>query len=171
MAWTDIEPNKKNPALTDKAPLLIGISVRGKVAQRILVTVRTGMFSPPLPFWKNGAKVGVQIGSGNDAGKIRIVPNGPHQIRFMGPHAEKAGAVTLQFPLPQSIPSSGEPSSEPEFDYTDDWLEITLPAWRPGNAAAAPAVTKPAPVVTQHGGPFRTVATVGKGPQPVNGGR
>lgn len=170
MTWVDVEVGKKTAHLS-RGAVVVSVSKKGKSLQRIFVTVRNGELNPPVPFWKPNAMVRVQMGSGADAGKVRMTPSGPHKLSLMGKQGVGRG-TTLQFPLPATIVSAGERSRNVEFDYNDGWIEITLPAWA---KVVSPAEKMPPPAAGKapslSGGVFRTTATIGAGPRPATGGR
>lgn len=172
MAWIEVEKMTKTAAKNNG--VIVGVTKKGRFKQRLVVTVRTDLIENPPLFWKLGAFVTVQIGAGEHAGLLRILPDGHHKVTRLG--RIKAGVATLMFPLPDFIKTPGEEMTPVDFCSTEDWLEIILPNWaKPKAVIPQPVVpiasAAPPAVPVRTGTPYRTAATIGKGPMPVNGGR
>jgi hypothetical protein len=108
-----------------------------------------------LPFWRPGATVSVLLGAGEHAGLVRIEPGPGHTLlKVIG--RGKAGnlSATLALHGLPFMPAAGMKSTALDYDFSDGWLEVTLPAWpRPAAAVAPSAATPGKPAM-----PFRGVA-------------
>lgn len=91
-------------------------------------------------FLRTDELVKVEIGDGEDSGKIRISPNGNFRVSYAGggktePARERALSIVLP-PLPGQKPQA---SSATPVRFTEaEWeIIIDLPSWAIGDAAAA----------------------------------
>ena len=171
MTWVDVEKAAKSAEKHASAAVVVSVSRPGKSAQRFILSVRTRLLDGGLPFWTIGANVRVQIGSGEDAGKLRITPVGPFVLNAQGRKDNDLGTIAVQFPLPAGMPLVQQLKRAVEYDSNDDWLEITLPSWAKSSPPITTARSAAAAAAPTKGQVFRTVATVGSGPRPSAGGR
>ncbi len=145
MAWLDINPSLKSikPSLS---PVLFSVSKKSKQARGFCVTVRSTFLPAPIAWWVPGASVRAMLGSGDDAGMIQFVPGGPFKL-YAPPHTD--GSITsIRFPVPAWV-SAGQHGRWPvEFDFGENWLQMTLP--KDAMVATAPAAA-PAPAAISPG--------------------
>lgn len=94
-----------------------------------------------LRFLRPRVAVDVLLGHGEHAGMLRIQP-GREFMPYTNSKAKDAGTVFLRgVPLPKGIDARDREHVPVQFDYGDDWLEITLPDW--ARVGAAPATQAP----------------------------
>jgi hypothetical protein len=106
----------------------------------LLITIRPRLFEGGAPaFLAAGNKVAVQIGSGADAGQLRIIPRGTFTL---GRLPKGGDTAMLRIPvLPHQQPGK-QKATACEFDFSDTWLSITLPTWcRPKPAVPQPPLS------------------------------
>lgn len=132
----------------------------GRFRHRLVIAVRLAAFGAERPAWlAPGAPVSVALGRNAMAGTLRIIPMGPHSLRA----APRAGAALLRLPQFPGLPAEGAPATPCEYDWSADWLDITLPPWLAAappvaaRTAQPPAAAKPepfslAPGVSSHPG-------------------
>ena len=151
MTWSPLLPVVGKNAAAASLPVSITInpvSDQPRQRQRLLVLVRGGLLDGGLRFWKPGASVAVHIGSGEHDGMLRITPGFGHLLRrAVGVNAPPTTAALAIHGL-RNMPAAGTKSAAVEYDYGDDWLELTLPEW-----ACAPK-----PTVAPVAAPYRGVA-------------
>lgn len=113
----------------------------GRYAPVLTIAINpAGFTQDPLPSWLHiGAKVWVMRGRGEFRGTLRLMPNGPTTISRFG-HNESTLAIRI--PALEGHPEKGAPRTVVEFDYSDSWFDITLPAWHqpPPTQAKAPVI-------------------------------
>jgi hypothetical protein len=163
MSWTEIAPRAK-PSYQPFAGVEFAVGklqgIKRDRADRpltVLLTFRPGRLDGHPKFLLAGNTVKVLAGSGEHAGMLRIVPGASYRIGKCGGPAGTMGTSILRFPLPPGvIPKEGK--SEPEYDYGENWLEVTVPAWAraPEPAATPPAANPPAGVITATKKGFRS---------------
>lgn len=150
MSWAPILPSILARGLRPAAPVKIAVSAPIiHAGQRVFVSIQTGLLAD-LKFFVGGQRVNVLLGSGEQDGKIRIVPADPSRpnesfsLAAKVAPANKSRSVALIFPAPPGIAPGRHKSVAPEFDYDEQWIEITLPSWRAKPAVAAKtSVTTP----------------------------
>lgn len=129
MTWTDLEPVAKKGAGPHQGGVMMSSTKPSPRYQPFnYVTVRTKLFEGgAAPAWlQKGARVNVQVGSGDHRGMIRLVRGTGY---VFGTIARDAHAIRLIIPLlPGQKPGKQQPIPC-EFDFHDDWVEITLPSW------------------------------------------
>ena len=144
MTWLDVPAA---PLVSGSAKVRTPVTatvnpVGGRARQRLALAVRPHLIEG-LSWWKPGAAVAVQRGAGEHAGMLRVTPGGKHRLRVMGGRRKAAGqspaAVLLTLTELPGMPAKGQKPVALEFDYGDDWLEVTLPEW--ARAAAGASVT------------------------------
>lgn len=124
--WEVIQPAIKKGAL---APVIrVSASpVHGRYRPALLITINPIAWSGgPMPPWiAAGRKLWVMRGLGEFAGQLRLVPNGTVEVR----KAPRGMQLTIRVPAIAGQPSEGAAATSVEFDWSDGWLDITLPAW------------------------------------------
>lgn len=114
----------------------------------------------------------VMLGRDEHAGQIRIEPSatGPFKLTCTGKQlSARIPGFSLSVRLPLGTAPLKRPNQEVEYDYSDRWLEITLPAVA-RKADVPKRRENPAPATAKAPAPFRTQATKG-GVRPAAGGR
>ena len=132
-------------------PVIMRVSPVGARRQHATLTVRTHLFPEPdmLAWWANAAFVTPLLGTDKDDGFLKIVPGGTYRLTGVstgrGKHqnlSSMANPARLLLELP-NMPPQGTPRMALEFDYGEDWLVLTLPAWARRGSDAKPIVTVP----------------------------
>lgn len=149
MPWTEVKPFD-NAQKTAHLTAFVTVNKPGRFAQRILIAV-----TEAPAWWKKGAAVTVLAGTGTDAGKLRIVPKGPHTVGAGGGrgamHPRLAIPLLSHVTLPKGLSRRGV-----EHDYGDDWIELDLPAQLVGRVGSA---EQPSVGQRPNGQAFQTAAT------------
>lgn len=139
MTWTDLDPYPSPGGTIRLHGVMISASKgEGRYRPSLILTIRPRLFEGGAPSWlAAGTKVNVQLGSGADAGLLRLTPNG----RFLlGRTPKGTDCCTVRLPvLPHQQLGKQRPVAC-EFDWHDTWVSITLPAW----CRAKPAIPQPA---------------------------
>jgi hypothetical protein len=163
MTWLEILPPSRQVASRGQtAAVVVTASKRhGRFVQHLTVTPRLDLIDGGLPFWRVGEQVRVYFGTGDNAGMVKIIgeAGAPHRLRRVG--SRQVVNCSLCFVVPKDIVIDQQRKTPVEFEYSDDWLEITLPVSAASSAKAAGTVS----------GQFRTAATNGTAPRPAFGGR
>lgn len=146
MSWSPLLPfPRRGVAARSTAPVIVSGSRQGRYRQVLTITVRPQFLVGGLPFWRVGNSVTAELGTGDHAGLLRILlgRGGPFPLR---PSAGRRQDVVLRLPaLPGQSPEA-QPAIACDHDWSDDWIEITLPSWaRAGENSPAP----PAPVAAE----------------------
>jgi hypothetical protein len=135
------------------APVTMSASAPGgRSGQRIFIAVRPSLIDG-LTWWQHDAHVSLQLGAGEHAGLLRVQPaRTGFRVRFPNGPSKTAEVpiLLISFPTPSDLPRLGrQPPAAVEFDYGDDWLEVTLPAWaRPAEETPKPTPIAVAPIMT-----------------------
>lgn len=165
MPWSPLSPppNLTRGAL---ACVTIGANPAGPRYDACLyITLRLHHMEEPPAFLRPKSPVTVFLGSGADAGKLRIEPGHGFNIalrpgRFVG---EGKAPLSIRIPTPPGM--TVERKMLPtiaDADWGLDWVEVTLPHWArpPGPVPAAyaarpPTAPPPGPGVTSAAAPRR----------------
>ena len=142
MSWVNVPRTRPSPL---KAPpaVVLSVSKSGKNVQRVFLTVRPDLL-PELGWWRHHQQVGVQLGEGEHAGRLRITEGGVHRIAGpMGPQVKqgKPNAPTLQVKL-DGLPEAGVLRRVVAWELLGGSLIVTLP-WAGVTGCAKPAKTAP----------------------------
>lgn len=150
MSWKPITPLAATPGVVrhDAFMTLSPPASRGPRKRAALtISIRAAQFEG-LDWFKPGAKVAVMLGSGENAGCLRIEPDGPFKLTAWGQFRRtktSAGAVSLyssQLPALLGIATSERrPPTRIEVDWGAGWLEIALPDWAKPQPARAPSLS------------------------------
>jgi hypothetical protein len=112
------------------------------------------------PAWlQPGSKVWALRGRGEFENTLRIMPNGPIVLSRL----PRGPGCRLLVPALEGHPPKGARRTAVEFDFTDAWLDITLPAWHGGRAAPAPAPVPAAATRPQAAAPATKPFTLAAG--------
>ena len=141
MTWTPLSPlptylkhNTPSNAITIQTRLLTDTF-------QIVLVVRSAAHAG-LPWLKEGERLGVALGSGQHAGKLRITPGGPFQAARVGgrmdiPVAERT--ITLRLRPLDGMERALHTPTPLKYTTGDGWLQITLPDWATPAVAATPS--------------------------------
>lgn len=149
MGWEEFEL-KVLPSGLPWLPTMKATGRRGNRRPRVTLSVPVGLVRE-VAWWKQGCMVGVRLGDGPDAGKLRVVSGGPYRVVSTTARHEHLTCFVRLDPLPGMIPGD-HPRTPVEFEYHNDWIEVELPAWAMGRraipaptdgAVAAPAARAP----------------------------
>lgn len=146
MTWTPFTPPAS--ATIGKAPpppvSMSATEGKGNHKPRIYLSVRAPS-AAEIGWWTAGAAVSVAIGDGEHAGMMRVTPGGLFALRSSGGKDPKKAAVLLVLPLLPGVVRGLQPSTGVQWDYAEDWLEVTLPTWcaPPEQVPSAPATRQP----------------------------
>lgn len=154
MAFDPILP----PVRKADAPAVMSICWRGKVQLACNVTLRKSLVD--AAGLKSGCKVGVGLGSGDDAGKLAIRPSGDTHFAL---RAVRAGSLKFDFPAPRAFggEARGASAAEATWDSQTGSVIVTIPAdWLDDEAAAAKPAALLAAAVAPPQPPARGATTV-----------
>lgn len=145
MSFTEIFPNTKTkqPAMH----VAVGMSCNGagkRYQPWTSILIRPEQVG--LPWIAKGAMAKVQIGNGQDAGKLRISAKGPFSFRAA---AGKSTALLLRIPGLQNHANGAQPLRAVSYTISDLSIIIDLPGWALGSTTQQP------PVATATGAPFK----------------
>lgn len=140
MTWTDISPLASPGGGTNLHGVMLSATrPGGRYRPVLLVTMRFPLFDEPAPDWlRPGQRVAAQLGTGSDAGQLRLVPRGRFIVGRTPKGGDACGVIRLPL-LPHQQPGRHLPIAC-EYDFADSWLAITLPSW----CCPKPAVPQPA---------------------------
>ena len=130
MSWESVAPP---PARDGLGPVTVAIGNIGAGArtQRLKIMVRTDLL-PECSFFRVGNGCRVLIGEGDHQGLLRIEPGSEFSITTAGGKV-KTNAVLFML-VPRGDVGRHNPVNV-EFDYDEQWIELTLPEWaRPAKA-------------------------------------
>jgi hypothetical protein len=111
----------------------------GRYADSLTIAINPAGFGADAPpaWLRIGAKVWVMRGRGEFLGTLRLFPNGPTTVSRFGRNDK---TLAIRIPAMAGHPEKGAPRTVVEYDFSDSWFEIALPAWHgPGTAKAEPA--------------------------------
>ena len=151
MSWEEVTRTTKTSAASRRIPVAITLSGSKNGHDRVSITVRPSLL---------------------EAGQIRIEPSatGPFKLTCTGKQlSARIPGFSLSVRLPLGTAPLKRPNQEVEYDYSDRWLEITLPAVA-RKADVPKRRENPAPATAKAPAPFSTQATKG-GVRPAAGGR
>ena len=123
------------------APVMLRVSRAGRFRARLTVTVRPALL-PELAWWRHGAAVSVAVGSGEHAGRVRIVPGGGFSLTGPGgKHAAKGSPNPPAMSIPgfPAMPPDGLGPVVPDWEIVGEALIVTLPWSDAKGATKVPA--------------------------------
>lgn len=136
MSWSPIARLPvRNPARATAAAVRVSMAKAGRFPGRLTVTMRRDL----LPEFTilDAKAVAVLAGAGEHRGMLRIVPGKTHSLALLGgKHDANAQIRIIRLPMPAGLVPADHPATAVEFDYGDDWLELTLPLWAQAQEAA-----------------------------------
>lgn len=177
MTWTPLAaPRPSHGSGSGGWPVSMTMSQGdGRFARRISIAVRPALLEGGLPFWVPGQTVSVAVGAGEHAGLLRIEPAHQGLSRLYQGGGRGMKAIMLKLPVLAGM-SAGlarQPPIACEHDWSDTWLEITLPAWaRPkpaGEISPAPRAAvgvAPGTPMPNKANPFGTSARLAERSRP-----
>lgn len=156
MTWAEFSGT--DPGSAARAEVTLSAKAASKKTGRrtFFLTVRLD-----VPWLRRDALVSVKRGVGEHENMLRITPGGRFRI---GGTCGRGGSVgCLRLPVTWLIPAGKHPATPVEFDYSDDWLEITLPAWARPAAVGTPPIPAPAAAPVPFRGAFSRLGPVTDG--------
>ena len=144
--WDVILPRTRDKKGNVIYPVTLSARGAGKFAAALTITINPAAFPEEgLPPWlKIGAKIWVMRGRGEFLGTLRLLPNGPTPVS-RSPRGSSSLRITVK---PQDgHPEQGAPRTKVDYDYSDSWFDITLPAWHGPLRLKSAAERERAPVV------------------------
>ncbi|MGI4942840.1 MAG: hypothetical protein ACRYHQ_20135 [Janthinobacterium lividum] len=129
MSWDDaislhaLSQNQRSAALMISANAGGGLRKPG-----ISVISNIGLLQD-LSWWRPGLGVRAQVGNNEHAGLLRFTPKGQIILKQRGgkyPANTSIVAVLACFP---GMEATTKKAVAVEYDYNNDWLELTLPQW------------------------------------------
>lgn len=137
MSWDEIKSAASSKHEVADCTISARVSNRGRAT--LSVIVRKGP-----AFFAAGSGVRALLGRGEHAGTLRIVPGGESTISLTsGPKTSR------RFPslsLPSWVAIGEKKKKHPcDYAFTDDAIDITLPAWARAPSSHAPAAAVSAP--------------------------
>ena len=144
MSWIDWDPPAAAPSSQAKSAVSVSAAKPGgRYGRALRITIRADLMTDAPAFLAAGARVRVQIGQGENAGVLRLVPGRPSDPA-LGRTAGRSTSLRLALSGWAWLPPVQKGLTAAEFDFADDWLQVTLPAWARPVAAAAAAAPAPA---------------------------
>lgn len=140
MTWARIEPF--SAAASRAQP--VTISTSGGPGERrnrptMTITVRRDQL-PGLTILQRGTGCQALLGTGENAGQIRLHAGGDFTAKAPTGKKTVADTVSIRIPMPAGIEAMKRTPVAVEHDYQASWLVLTLPQWGQP-APAAPART------------------------------
>ena len=142
MTWSPL----RAPATKNKpASLTVGCCAAGPRKHAGLSLVLRTAQMPGLDFLQPRKPVDVLLGHGEHANMLRIQA-GTEFLPYTNSKAKASGTIFLRgIPLPKGLVAGEREHVPVQYDYSTDWLELTLPPWARVAATrddmpAAPAV-------------------------------
>lgn len=155
MSWSPIIPVAAQTTGTPRnAAVSVGMQVKTRVTMPGLLVMLRPYLLPDAPAWLVAhGTVKAMLGGGEHAGMIRLEPGGVFKLGRTATNAAGKPVLQLRLPSPIGIVDQRRKAVPAEFDYGDDWLEITLPAWARALGAPTPAAASGPTVTTRIGDP------------------
>lgn len=140
MSWKPLKrPAGKVNSRVSAPVTLAGTVGGGRVTPRLVLVTRPSL-EDGMGWIAGGVRCNVMVGEGEHAGLLRIEAAADGDYAWYVPGGRRARiAVALFLPWPDGVKPTRQDTRPVQFDYSDGWLEITLPAYAqvlPGVAAA-----------------------------------
>ena len=148
--WAPLTPPPRSPTAKGAAIRVSAGPSCKRYRPRLLVSIDVARIEAPPRWLIAGATCTVALGRTALAGTLRIVRGSEFRLR----RAPRGSHLQLFLPSFPGLPEAGAPATACEHDWSDDWLDITLPAWLTAAlpaAPAAPAPTAPTPAAPAAG--------------------
>lgn len=137
MSWS---PAKPPEGFRPEAAVRVGSAQKSaRYRPALVISVSPTRLDGGAAFLAAGARVSILYGAGEHAGMVRIEPGGPIRVAATGGKIGRSSVVVLRVALPVGVSASKRKPEPVEFDYGDDWIELTLPDW--ARATVLPART------------------------------
>jgi hypothetical protein len=135
MSWT---PIRRPSTLKRRAAVTVmSRASSARVKAGLVLCLRPALL-PECKILQAGGTVDVLAGDGDHAGLLRIQAGREFRLMMVGKKAGTTPVLLRGVPLPGGMEAVNRPQVDAEFDYGDDWVEITLPAWALPPAPPAP---------------------------------
>jgi len=143
MSWANIEPFRgiQKPVAARHGVMLSAPRFGGRYRPALWIVIRVQVWaSAPPPWLAVGQSVTVQVGTGLNAGQLRLIPGSAFHVGNMtGPNKDALRVAVPVLPHQEMAKHQATPCA---FTANDDWLAITLPSWcRPRAAVVQPALS------------------------------
>lgn len=148
MSWSPMsKPVTHSKGRGSQAAVSVGAAVKSlRVSPGLHIVLRPQLMQAAPAFLRAGALVSVSLGFAEHAGMLRLEPEGAFTLGRIPGRRPTREVLQLRVPLPPGVPEGRRTAHSVEFDYADDWLEITLPDWARAPAPApAPSGTATPP--------------------------
>jgi hypothetical protein len=140
VSWSPIVPRRASTTSSRRdAPVSVGRRGKSKTSSPAVLVILRPYLLPSPPAWMTaGAGVNAMLGGGPHAGMIRIEAGQVFTLGKTAANAPGKPVLQLRLPPPAGMEEGPAKAVPVEFDYSDDWLELTLPDW---GKAPSPATT------------------------------
>ncbi len=138
--WAPLTPPPRSPTAKGAAIRVSGGPSGKRYRPHLLVSIDVARIEAPPRWLIAGQTCTVALGRNALAGTLRIVRGPEFRLR----RAPRGSLLQLYVPAFPGLPEAGAPATACEHDWSDDWLDITLPAWLTAAPPAAPAAPAPA---------------------------
>lgn len=109
----------------------------------LIVVLRPYLMDTPPVWLRAGERVDIQIGAGEHAGLLRIVPGARFAVGRTPMNAPGKPVLQLRIPTPALADLGTKlPLAPVKFDHADRWLDLTLPEWARVICPPEPALVK-----------------------------
>lgn len=141
-SWETVAAAARKFNGTIKLPVCMAISsASSKTGRRVWITLRPLLLPGAAAWLLHNQRVALQLGRGEFHGQLRIAPSasGGHTLRRAN-NSKSTGTVFLVASelLTLCTTAAGRSRAQLEADWTDDWVEFTLPAFALPRAVVAP---------------------------------
>ncbi len=147
MSWSPLAPRRysANSIAAPQVTAAIGLGRVNAPHPRMILVFRPAVI-PDAPKWLvAGGGVTVMVGHGEHLGSIRLIAGKDFTLGKSGGRHHN-GAAMLFFPLPPAFHHEARRSSAVEMDWSDTWVDVTLPpAWWMAPPPAPAVAATPAP--------------------------
>lgn len=139
MTWSTLAPYSSGGGGHNLTAVMMFAPPAGRFRPTLGIVIRPALWEGDALAWLAiGKQVTLKLGSGTEAGQLRVEPGGVFKISKAG----RSDALCIKLPpVPGQQP--GQHRATPcECDWHDTWLAITLPAWcRPKPAIPQPVLS------------------------------
>jgi hypothetical protein len=135
MSWT---PLRRPSTLKRRAAVTVmSRAASARVKAGLVLCLRPSLL-PECKILQPGATVDVLAGHGDHAGLLRIQAGREFRLMMVGKKTGTPPVILRGVPLAGGMEAVDRPPVDAEFDYGDDWVEVTLPGWALPPAPPAP---------------------------------
>jgi hypothetical protein len=120
----------------------IGMGRANAPHPRMILVFRPAAIDTPPAWLVPGGSVTIMVGHGEHLGSIRLVPGRDYTLGRTGGR-NHSGAAMLFFSLPPAFVKEERKSCAVDMDWSDTWVDVTLPPEWWMAPAPKPAVAAP----------------------------